>query len=361
MNRFLIEKLSKHNSFPAVSILLPTHRTHPDNKQDPIALKNLVREVEDRILQEESKRGAEPLLTKIAEIVEAVDHEHNLDGLAIFVGDGVSEVVKLPFQVPARAQIDETFAVRDLMYAYNRTPHYYVLVLSEKPTRLFNCFKEHAEEVKVGKFPMEHGGPGGASGLDGGVGQNRSKQRDLARKAFVRSVGEELEEVMKLEELPLVVTGTEDFLADFKAETKFGDRLVAEVAGSYDYASPHELTQVVWPAVKDGFDNRRSSSMDTLGTAVGASKAASGLVQVYDAAREGRIDLILVEEDYRQPARLDSSGAIVDFVDDVTLPDAQDDLVDLAISEVVRHNGSVVFTDPGVLEGYDHIAATLRY
>ena len=361
MNLDLIEKLSQYRAFPAISILLPTHRTHPDNKQDPIALKNLVREVQNRVLEEESKREARPLFEKLSELVDQIDHEHNLDSLAIFVGEGVSEVVKLPFVVSERAQIDETFSVRDLIYSYNRTPHYYVLVLSEKPTRLFNCFAEHAEEVKLGGFPMEHTGPGGASRLTGGVGENPSNQRDLARKAFVRSVGEEFEEVMKIESLPLVVTGTEDFLADFKTETKFGKELIAEVAGSYDYATPHDLSKAVWPAAKEGFDKRRVESMQILENSVGASKASSGVSQVYEAAREGRVNLIFVEEDYRQSAILDDSGAIIEIVDDPNNPLSQDDLVDLAILEVIRHNGRAVFTDSGALQQFDRIAAALRY
>jgi hypothetical protein len=40
----------------------------------------------------------------------------------------------LPFRVKPRAVIDETFATRDLVYAFNRAPPYRVLLLGQKLT-----------------------------------------------------------------------------------------------------------------------------------------------------------------------------------------------------------------------------------
>ena len=34
--------LKSRETNPAISIVMPTHRTFPDNKQDPILLKNLL-------------------------------------------------------------------------------------------------------------------------------------------------------------------------------------------------------------------------------------------------------------------------------------------------------------------------------
>ena len=42
MNRQELIFLQQINGNPAVTITLPTHRTSPENKQDPIRVKNLV-------------------------------------------------------------------------------------------------------------------------------------------------------------------------------------------------------------------------------------------------------------------------------------------------------------------------------
>jgi hypothetical protein len=65
-------QLQAINEYPSVSILAPTHRTSPDNKQDPIRVKNLVTEAKNRLLSEFSAREMEPLFTKLDGLVEGV-------------------------------------------------------------------------------------------------------------------------------------------------------------------------------------------------------------------------------------------------------------------------------------------------
>ncbi|MFN4295052.1 MAG: hypothetical protein ACK4JD_13080, partial [Thermoflexales bacterium] len=59
MNRQEILLLQQMRSTPSVTITMPTHRTSPDNKQDPIRLKNLVVEATNRILKDFPKREVE--------------------------------------------------------------------------------------------------------------------------------------------------------------------------------------------------------------------------------------------------------------------------------------------------------------
>jgi hypothetical protein len=56
MNRSDLRQLQGVNEYPSLSILLPTHRTAPDNQQDPIRVKNLVAEAKNRLLGEFSQR-----------------------------------------------------------------------------------------------------------------------------------------------------------------------------------------------------------------------------------------------------------------------------------------------------------------
>ena len=52
----ILKKLETVASSNCVTILLQTHRTSPDNDQDPILLKNLVRDAETRLLAELDKK-----------------------------------------------------------------------------------------------------------------------------------------------------------------------------------------------------------------------------------------------------------------------------------------------------------------
>src|SRR5690606_30370583 len=45
---------------PCLSVYQPTHRSHPDNRQDPIRFRNLVKAVEESLQQKYSNRDAAP-------------------------------------------------------------------------------------------------------------------------------------------------------------------------------------------------------------------------------------------------------------------------------------------------------------
>ncbi|MEZ4689268.1 MAG: hypothetical protein R3A12_03450 [Ignavibacteria bacterium] len=57
-----MEILEKEKNTPCVTISMNTHRTHPDNDQDVIQLKNLLKEAEERVINEFGKKTAEYLL-----------------------------------------------------------------------------------------------------------------------------------------------------------------------------------------------------------------------------------------------------------------------------------------------------------
>ena len=122
LSRCELKSLQARREYPSVSILAPTHRTAPSNKQDPIRVQNLVRKAIDRLHGEFSKREVAAVVKNLQQLVREVDWEHTLDGLALFASRGQSAAVNLPFRVKSRAVIHETFATRDLVYAFNRAP-----------------------------------------------------------------------------------------------------------------------------------------------------------------------------------------------------------------------------------------------
>jgi len=70
MNRHEVHLLQQVSGYPALTITLPTHRTSPDNRQDPIRVKNLVEQAASRLLAEFSKRDIAPLLDRLEKLTE---------------------------------------------------------------------------------------------------------------------------------------------------------------------------------------------------------------------------------------------------------------------------------------------------
>ncbi|MFN2323765.1 MAG: hypothetical protein ABR510_12510, partial [Trueperaceae bacterium] len=69
---------------PCLSLYQPTNRHHPDNKQDPIRFGNLVKELEESLLQRLPKDEAQLLLEPFLTMADDRDFwNHTLDGLAV--------------------------------------------------------------------------------------------------------------------------------------------------------------------------------------------------------------------------------------------------------------------------------------
>jgi Bacterial archaeo-eukaryotic release factor family 3 len=361
MNLHDLHELQEIHTYPCLTITLPTHRTWPDNKQDPIRVKNLVTEATNRLLGEFPKREVGPLLERLDAVVAGIDYKYTLDGLVLAVTKDLAREYVLPFGLAERVVVDDTFFTRDLVRALNRTRRYWVLSLSEQPTRLYSATREHLEEVTTGGFPMLHVLPGGEAPLPGGPGINRSRHRDDRHRQFFRAVDKALSTFMAEDPLPLALAGVARYQAFFREVTSRQGEIIGTLSGSYDHMTAHDLGRHIWPPVSEGFAARRREVLQQLDAAAGQDRLASTLGEVWRQATMGRADLLVVEDGFHQPARPDDMGLLDLQVDDPGAPGVMDDAVDEVITTVLAKGGRVVFVEDGELAQYGRIAVMLRY
>jgi hypothetical protein len=361
MNRHDIHLLQQISGYPSLTITLPTHRTAPENRQDPIRLRNLVSQATDRLLKEFSKRDMNTLLSRLDQLVNQIDFRNTLDGLAIFVNNDFARTFQLPFTLKERVAVDDNFFTRDLVFAMNRTPRYWVLALSEKPTRFFEGTRESLIEIAEEGFPLTHTGPGGERPLPGGAGISRSAYRDEHHRQFFRQVDRTVKPFMDDDPLPLAVVGVDRFLAFYNEVSDYKSSIISTLQGSHDKTSAHDLGQLVWPGVKAALAEERQKVMEELDRAVSERKYVSNVGQVWRLAHEGRGKLLLVEEDFHFPGKLDESGVHLLPAEDATGPEVMDDAVDEIIEIVLAKQGQVAFVDNGQLKHHQGIALVLRF
>jgi hypothetical protein len=355
-----LKRLQSQNDYPSVSILASTHRSSPANKRDRIVVKNLLTKGIDRLHGEFKKREVASVVENLRKVVEGVAWKHTLDGLALFASKDDATAVYLPFKVKPRVVVDSSFATRDLVFTLNRAPRYRVLVLTEKPTRLFEATTNVLVEVTDKPFPMVHTGPGGATRLPGGKGINRSGVRDESHRQFFRQVDDALAALQKEDHLPVVVVGVDRYLAFYQEITKDPDAIAGLVAGSHDDPSPTKLGKLVWPVFKAGMTLVRTRALVRLSQAVSVNRHASGIDQVWRAAFDKRCQTLLVETGFEHPADVAPDGDRL-LAYSGRGAAALDDAVDEVIERVLADGGEVYFYDPGVLDLHQGIAAVLRY
>jgi len=361
MDRRHIEELQAAHGYPAVSILLPVYRRSPeDQQQTPVRVKNLIRQAEDRLAQEFSRRDIEALTKRLEDLALEIDYSHPQDGLALFANKDFARFFWVPSQLQERVVVNEHFATRELALALSRNPRYWVLVVDERLTRLYWGSRDHLVEVTTGGFPLTLELPGVAVEQPTSFGVENSALRNKHdRDHFIR-VDKTFDEVAGKEDIALAVVGVERDLATFKEVSKHQDRIVATLQGRHKETGARDLGQLVWPLVEQGFKAKRDEIFQRLDAAISAKRFASGVEAAWRLAQEGRINTLVVEEDYRYPAKLNNNGRLVPVADPAA-PDVMDDAVEHIIEQVLNTSGQVTYVDSGALAKHSHIAMVLRY
>lgn len=364
MRRADVRNLTTREHYPSVSILMPTHRAHPENQQDPIRLKNLLEEARQRLSDEVGKRPSWPLLDRLEELSEEIDWRMNQEGLALYASEEFAAWYRLPFAVEARVTVDRTFDTRDIVYALHRMPRYRVLTLAEQPTRLFEGAGEALEEVRNGEFPLARSGAPGVTRRPDAPQMRRSNVREAHLDEFFTEIDQALTESAKGDRLPIVLVGTGRSLSHFEQVSSNLEDVAVRIEGSYDEANAAAIAQLAWPRLEEWLREERQASIAEVGEAVGAKLLASGLDDAWKAARAGQGARLVVEEGYRQPAILRREGWVLELVgdDDETTGAAHlDDAVDELVEMVLEKGGEVVFVEEGTLAEYARVALILRY
>jgi hypothetical protein len=359
ITRHDLKQLQSMVSVPALSILLPTYRNFPDNKKDPIRVKNLVDEAADRLRQEFPNRAIEPLLMRLETLVADINFNHTLDGLALFINHDFAKKFYLPFRVPERVIIDQTFATRDLVYGMHRSLRYWVFLLSQNATRLLAGTGETLEEVFDENFPMQMTGPAATQPIphhaDTAYVDDRHRRFfQKVDRAFATYTQDEAEP------LPLVVGGVNRQVSFFMEVSKYQGAIAGVLTGNFDQATIAELTPKVWAIVQTIRQQRHDEALKALDEAIGQQKVVSTIEAVWRLANDGRGKLLLVEKSYHVPAVVTDNGGLK-VVNEPGGTDIMDDAVDEIIETVVLKGGEVRLMDDGELTKHQKIALVLRY
>ncbi|MCX7832750.1 MAG: hypothetical protein N2490_00885 [Ignavibacteria bacterium] len=361
INLKALKYLQSINSYPCVSILMPTHRHFPENKQDPLRLKNLINLATKRLNEEFKKEEVKQILDKINEINQSIDYNSFLDGLAIFVNKDKAIKFYLPFPVKERVIIDPTFATRDLVFGINRSEPYWVLVISDKIAKLFLGIRDNIIEYTENEFPFTNTYYETKSSLTTETHRNDRQSDNIERiRKYLRELDSKLKNI-NVDNYSVVITGTERTLSLYNDISSQKELILTGINGNYETVSAHELSKIVWPEVKRVRAEKRDKIIKEIEEAYGKRKLASGVDEVWKLANEGRGRLLVVELNYQYSARVSDDGLHLIPVEVAPGKEIIDDAVDDIIERVVNTGGSVVFVDNGKLDKYGHIALILRY
>jgi hypothetical protein len=228
------------------------------------------------------------------------------------------------------------------------TTHYYVLVLGERTSRLYEAFRDTLIDIRNKAFPIE------SSVVGPGPDDPASDSGRLLE--FIRTADRHFEHYLRQDPLRLVVVGEKKHLAIFDTVTVHRDALLGSVEGDYAAASPHDLGKIVWPIVKKVMAGTNGKAMHDLETAESSRNVASGIDAVAHLAGSGTGDTLFVEEDYHMKGGIRETDHSLIKAEDLDIQESIDDAVDAIIEKVLDKGGSVVFLGSGSLARLRRIA-----
>jgi hypothetical protein len=365
---------------PFLSLYQATHRQYPENQQDPIRFRHLVKALETSLQQKypaiETQRLLEPF--------EALAHDQNfwaytLDGLAVLGGPGLFQVFQLPRPVADLAIVADSFHLKPLRRFLQSVGRYQILGLSLSTIQLFEGSRDTLDEIEPAagvprtitealgdeltephQTVASYGGVGGANTPmhHGHGGKKDAVQIDAERffRAIDRAV---LAHHSQPSGLPLILAALPEHHHLFRQVSQNPFLMAVGLPINPDALTLDELRERAWQVVEPQYQAQLAAMADEFAAAKSKGLGSDDLVQVAQAAAAGRVATLLIESNRQIAGRLDSTTGRIDVADlsNPQVDDLLDDLGDL----VGKMGGRVLVIPTEQMPGQTGLAATYRH
>lgn len=379
LNAAALAELTAAHSPPCLSLYQPTARQHPDNQQDPIRFRNLVRELAISLERLHPADETRPLLAPLHDLAQdQVFWNHTLDGLAVFSSASFFRVFTLQRVVPELAVVADTFHTKPLRRNLQSIDRYHVLSLGRGAFRLYEGNRDALDEVDPsdgiprtlpGMLGEEltdprltvasYGASGRGQAMHHGHG-GKKDEVDLDADRFFRAVDRAvLEHYSQPSGLPLVLAALPEQHYRYRSLSHNPALLEAGVLVNPDALSVNDLRQRVWAVVEPQYHARQSAIVESFSSATSRGLGSDDLAEVAKAAAEGRVATLLVESGRQIAAVLDDDSGQVNKAD-LDNPEVDDVLDDLAA--LVETMGGEIHVMPSQrMPGSTGLAAIYRH
>lgn len=372
------QNLFQEPAGPCISIYQPTHRSHPDNAQDPIRFGNLVKKVETLWKDRYAKHDPAPLLANLRKLGQEHNFwNHTLDGLAVLVSPELFRVYRLQRDVPELVNVGESFHIKPLLRTVQSADRYQVLAINRHSAKMFignrdaldpfdagDNFPETLDSV-LGSDPLmqrpaswSRGAAATIAGVNDGQIE-RSKLVDADTEQFFRAVDRAVaEQFSRPSRLPLILAALPEHQSVFHKLSHNAYVLPKGIDTHPDSMSLDELRERAWRVMEPKYVERLSGLVDMYHAARARWLANDDVAQVARSAASGRVSTMLVEADRQVNGRMDPNSGAVDFAAEGA---AGEDLLDDIAEKVIANGGQVVVVPKPRMPSETGLAAIYRF
>lgn len=363
---------------PFISLYQPTHRHSPDNLQDPIMYKNLVRKIEDSLKKDYNKRDIEKIMLPFYDLADNKPFwEHAHDGLAILANKDGGIVYLLQRSVKELAVVADSFHIKPLIRTFQSADRYQVLGLNRSQFTIYEGDRYGLSEIlfdedtpttiedMLGDEYNEkyftagtYAGPSGV-GAYHGHGGKKEVQAKLIEKFFRQVDKYVTDEISKKSNLPLILVTLDEYHTIFQNISRNPYLQKKRINIDYTALTTEKLNEIVWKEMEQVYLAKTDELVNAFHSAQAKLMATDDIAQVVRAAWEKRIDTVLIEADRMVPGKINlETGHIIEG--DLEHPGFDDVLDDLA-EKVIRNGGSVIILPKERMPATTGVAATYKF
>lgn len=381
LDRDTLVGLSRHIGWPAITIVMPTHRSGPEVQQDPIRFKNLIKTAAEEVSRHMRQPEVERLLSQANALLgDSAFWRESEDGLAVFISDGSFTALRVGVALPEFVSVGERFAIRPLLPALGTRERYFLLALSKKRVRLLEGDADGVRELDMTGVPesladalryddferqvqFHSRTPAGAAGrgrraavFHGHGGIPDVEKENIAR--FFRAIDRGIHDLVRDDDAPLLLAGVDYLVPIYREVNSYAHLVDVALGGNPDEMTPAELHAAARELLRPYFLAGYDRDLATLHEALGTSASSEDLAEIVAAAHEGRVRVLFVSQGATGWGSFDPAAERVDVHDEPRPGDW--DLADLAAAQTLLHGG-VVHAVSGELAQPSPAAALFRY
>ncbi len=358
MQKDKLEKLASERSNPCVTISMNTPHSNPNNQQDFVEFRRLLKEAHDHVANEFGQQPVGNLLQKIDALNEGIDFKYNLSSIHLFLSDTTKEIVKSSWPVLQNVvSVAENFVIKPLIKDFNRLEEYLILVLSQTDVRLLHAINDGiAGEISGEEFPFDKNPHFLADQDKSGDG----KQIDNWINDFFNHIDKALVKIQNKTKMNIVVICTEDNWSHLMQVADKPAIYYGNVSLNFNNSNNQSLASEAWKIVSEIQQKLRIKAIQEMKEAAGHGKMITDLTQILYAVKEGRGDLLITHDDYHQAVKMTGENTF-DLVTDVTQPEVIDDISSDIAWEVISKKGRAIFTNQEEFKSIGNIALKVRY
>jgi len=363
---------------PCLSLYQRTHRHHPDNEQDPIRFRNLVKALEESLLQQFPKDVVRPLLERFQTLADDRDFwNHTLDGLVVLGAKNIFRVYRLQRPVAELAVVADSFHTKPLVRILQSADRYQVLGLDRQGIKLFEGNRDALDEIEPAEgvprtiaeaLGEELTEPHHTVATYGGVGSpmhhghgGKESEVDIDAERFFRAVDRGImEHHSQPSGLPLILAALPEHHHLFH-EVSHNPFLVEESIDIHPDAlsSVDELRRRAWQVIEPHYLSRLAALVEEFGSARSRDLGHDEPAHVARAVVAGRVATLLIEADRQVPGRIDPATGEIES-EDLEHPEVDDVLDDLG-ALARKMGGNIVIVPAERMPTKTGIAAIYRY